>query len=664
MRFFHLGIIAVCLATAIIACGRASAPSPSSDEGKIDTTAVINYLRGVDLEGRGDPALFVELGALYRSRGTIIDRLYSQQVLERGLRRFPDNPQILLELGRTYYAQTFYPDAIRCFNEALDIDPGLCDARYHLGMTFYDRWRRVNEYTDDLATARWHLKATVACDPTNRDAAVRYASALYVLGADTLATVECTELLKRFPDCADGYLLRGVIAFEADQFADAHADFQRGLELLDEEARRVYDEMERVLSYTDHGNYDAAPASTHDAFQRGFWLDVDPDPTTPTNERWLEHVVRVFLSDLYFSCVRPPLRGWDTDRGKTFIKFGRPQSTTYSLQGRSSDGHTETWTYVINGNFHAFLFVDEFLNGNLRVPRYDDLKWSFIGHSTRATAYLPSFRTVAGVPDVVAFRDSEFASTFYMVVGVNADSLVGDVTGQAASHIYLRGAFFDDTWTQEHRFADTLTTADLAFAKRADVRIVEILRASRLPFDRYHIAIALESASGGVACILRTEGDARRYALTGLSLSDILMQRAPATPGVMFQRGDHTLYPNTGRHYPQGDAIRPYVEIYNLDVAAGQSDYLLTFSIYEAEKEEPAWRRWVGRLVELAGAGTDRVPAISQTFDRSGAEHTETETLIINIETLPTGDYELAIDVADNISGNAAQTSVTFTIGR
>jgi GWxTD domain-containing protein len=54
-----------------------------------------------------------------------------------------------------------------------------------------------------------------------------------------------------------------------------------------------------------------------------FWLDLDPTPTTPENERRIEHEKRVRLARKLFGMKKAP--GWDK-RGETLIRFGLPSS--------------------------------------------------------------------------------------------------------------------------------------------------------------------------------------------------------------------------------------------------------------------------------------------------------------------------------------------------
>ncbi len=54
-----------------------------------------------------------------------------------------------------------------------------------------------------------------------------------------------------------------------------------------------------------------------------FWIDLDPTPATPENERKIEHEKRVALARKLFGMEKVP--GWDK-RGETLIRFGLPST--------------------------------------------------------------------------------------------------------------------------------------------------------------------------------------------------------------------------------------------------------------------------------------------------------------------------------------------------
>ena len=67
------------------------------------------------------------------------------------------------------------------------------------------------------------------------------------------------------------------------------------------------------------------------AFIEKFWLELDPTPGTPFNEKRAEFWKRVNLAQVLFQdSVKP---GWETDRGKIYILLGPPNpGPTASVQ--------------------------------------------------------------------------------------------------------------------------------------------------------------------------------------------------------------------------------------------------------------------------------------------------------------------------------------------
>jgi GWxTD domain-containing protein len=668
-RLVARGFTAVVIAVAMASCSPASRSGGRDAETAAralleggDTASAIEHLERAHLERRRDPALFATLGSLYRTRGTIDGRLRSQRHLERALQLFPDDPRVLMELGRTYYAQTFYPDAEKCFRSALAIDPGLCDAHYFLGVYHYDKWKRVNAYTDDLDTARGAFARAIACDPQNADAARRYAFALYARGHADSAVAVCDTMVDRFPERAEFRLLRGAVAYDREQYDAAAADFAAGVALLDEETRSAYDDVGTFIPVSERDAYAAAPPAPRAVYDRAFWIDADPDPTTERNERALEHTYRVFLADLFYSCAYPRRRGWETERGQTLIKFGWPDSVESNMGGSWKDGRAEKWTYDAEDTVLEFVFVDEYLNGNLRIPYRADAMVGILRYAPLVTDYESEAAAVPGTMDIVAFKDSDMSGSLCIALRVDADSLVRAADIARTNHFHFRGVVFDDDWLPETRFADTLWTSEtVARSRRGLGPVYDVVRVVPVAFDNYHVACTFQDALGRAAARFRADADAYRFVGDQLTLSDILLESAADT-GAVFVRGERTLHPNTGRRYRSGERLDAYFEVYNLRVAQGRSDYSVTFLIFEApETPPPAWRRWGGRLAGLVGA--DRAPSISQTFERSGTAHREGEEVAINVDTLADGRYELVVSVEDAVSGERAEARTAFYKG-
>ncbi|HEX5132609.1 MAG TPA: tetratricopeptide repeat protein [Candidatus Krumholzibacteria bacterium] len=605
-----------------------------------------------------DPAACALLGRLYREHGTIEGRLRSQQVLESARARFPDDLELLMELGRTYFAQHFFPDAVRCFNQVLEADPHHCQAHYLLGLYHFRNWKRMNEFTDDLYAARRELRAAVSCDSSDSDAMYRYLIACYAL--DDTSSADATRAIVRFPASPEFRLYRGALAWEALDFRSCQRDFADAVALMDGDTRRAYGYVERALPVTDRDRLDDFPPEARDSVLRAYWLRADPDPTTALNERELEFIYRMFVADVRYSNGPTQKRGWETDRGAAFLKFGTPTTVAYTLGDDNRSGKVEMWSYVIGGVFHQFLFVDEFLNGNPRIPYSADILLHYLEHAPPRTALASAIVPIPAALDVVAFRDDNFAASIYLAMCVDADSLRASRADSRDDRLVVRAATFDPAWRRTGAFADTLRLTATSTHHRAGTTHLEVVR--RLPgsFDRYHLAMAMEDAHARARASVRGDADAERFVADHTKLSDILLTADPGSGGAGIKRHGQTLVPRIHRGYRAGELLRAYVEIYDLARSARSSRYEIRFAIFPAPDDDASvWEDWSRRIGGLLGLG-ETPPVIAQSFQRTGTGHDEYETIAIVIDSLPAGAYQLVISVFDGISGQEAQAGTRF----
>jgi GWxTD domain-containing protein len=83
---------------------------------------------------------------------------------------------------------------------------------------------------------------------------------------------------------------------------------------------------------------------------RQFWIEKDPRPTTPGNERLIEHWQRIAYARNHFTKNRYGVYGSD-DRGTIYVKYGEPERTKagfmHARAGRGEDYRPEfeVWLY-------------------------------------------------------------------------------------------------------------------------------------------------------------------------------------------------------------------------------------------------------------------------------------------------------------------------------
>ena len=622
-----------------------------------DTLSAIRLLEHSHLDDQADPRAHVLLGRLWRERGTIEARLRSQRVLEAARTRFGNDPAVLLELGRTYFAQRFYTNGLGCFRTVLAQNPKDCDARYMVGLYYYLNWKRLHEFLDDLAAARRELRAAVDCDPDNEDAALMYLYASYTLG-DT-SSAECDEQLARHPDRFELYMFRGLLDFDAGRYPECMERFGRGLDVAGPAERDAFASLASVLPADERDGYDGAIADIRAGMQRGYWLGADPDPTTPVNELALEHARRMFLADMLFSHPAGKQRGWETDRGEVFVKFGQPSTIDYTLGDDMFNGVIETWSYTLGGVFHQFMFVDEFLNGNPRIPYPLDFLLSFLRHSPAVSSVASHVVPLPASADVTVFRDDDLSSSIYVAALIDADSLRAAVDLSRVDHLVTRCSYFDAAWNREGGVADTSWAGNVSERRVADRPVLERVCRLSVPFDRYHIAFAFEDQAATARAVAHKDADASRFARDDLAVSDILLfdPEAPLPnhpAGNTIDRGGTRLRPRVSHRYAVGQRVHLYLEAYNLDVAAGVSAYEVRIGIYPApDDESPAWLDWGRWAAEAVGLAQGE-PAVAQSFRREGRSHVDSESVAVDIDALRPGRYRLVVEVTDLHSGSRA----------
>jgi hypothetical protein len=336
---------------------------------------------------------------------------------------------------------------------------------------------------------------------------------------------------------------------------------------------------------------------------------------------------------------------------------------SYTLGDDYRSGKVETWSYVIGGVFQQFMFVDEFLNGDPRIPYSADITLHYMLHAPQVSSLRPTVRPLPCELDVTAFRDDDLRGSLYLALRVDADSLRSLVGSDSTKQFVARGSYFDLEWNREGAFADTIRAPDLPEREGGAGRALELVRRVDVPFDRYYVACAFEDGGPRARASARSDADVARFAGDRLALSDVLLfdqaraETQPAGPGAglveAVERGGWRMRPRIGHRYGPGDRVHAYAEAYNLAAPGGACSYEIRFAIYpSAAGDTSVWDLWRGWLGDLFGTGGE--PAVAQTFSRLGNAHTAAERITIDIDALEPGRYELVVEVTDRITGERA----------
>lgn len=298
-------------------------------------------------------AAYLELARVYLATDEKKD---ARKVLDQAEKLDPNNPELYYSRGMAYgdirlselrrgKVKEEFDIRRAAFLHAIELSPTHPDAYYQLGLAYEtalnDLDQAVDQYARQIALIPDHvpaLKAMVA-------ALIR--SKQFDRGKDLFSQLLSTHRL------GDTRTLQGYAAqlqayryHATGLFSEAQQAFDTYLTTLDTtdpQEAALYRDLSLVAPADVADDYGRAPPDARNALWTAFWAARDPDPTTATNERLVEHFRRIMYARLTFSEGKSP---WDR-RGEIYIRYGDPDDRQRFLM-RSGEDAAEN--YFPTGN--------------------------------------------------------------------------------------------------------------------------------------------------------------------------------------------------------------------------------------------------------------------------------------------------------------------------
>lgn len=262
---------------------------------------------------------------LIARHGRALACLIQKKQVRRALDLFQDTVSLDSKYEAAYYNLAMCHLAMRSvdmdhhFSNVVKRFPQHRDAYFKLGI-FYESLY----YFEKAVKA---LSKQVAVNPAHsvaRGRLARVAMELKYLKQELHTTTELRDLAQKDPE---RYLpLLGAQYLESGAYEQAEASFSQFLSLLPQNERHLYEDVTLLLSAKEFETFRMIRGDEKRAFTNLFWRKIDPTPTTPVNERRLEHYRRVNYAIQNFSEGRIP---WDA-RGDVYIRFGHPDHRSWS----------------------------------------------------------------------------------------------------------------------------------------------------------------------------------------------------------------------------------------------------------------------------------------------------------------------------------------------
>lgn len=166
-----------------------------------------------------------------------------------------------------------------------------------------------------------------------------------------------TAAVSHFADLADKlgqpglHTLRLTVKSATKKEATAEASFQVQVSAnLDYAARfagnkaMLYEPLRYVVKNAEYKRMAEAGEAARDSLIAEFWRQRDPEPDTPANKLREEFYRRVAFADMRFAAVGSGKAGWETDRGRIYIKYGPPKEVHHQMAEQGSPPY-EIWFY-------------------------------------------------------------------------------------------------------------------------------------------------------------------------------------------------------------------------------------------------------------------------------------------------------------------------------
>jgi GWxTD domain-containing protein len=628
---------------------------------------------------RGNPYYYLELGLLRLKQG--LQRHDAGRLFSRALRaaRERGDPKMIAEieaqLGEIDYRRYQSVGHRRLMTgSGFRFDPDEAITNPHYAKNFLaDQSAEIEEAGElDLRQSESHYRAGASVWPAHDLSNAGLLGILY----DEQRYEEFQEQARAFvraaPDNPRSHLFLGLGLWRLARGREAAAAFERGLAMLPPQERAGLDDVSLILRRTDAEQYRALSSAQRAEYDRIYWSANDPLRLTTENEHRLEHLARVAYTDLRFSAPELHLRGWDTDRGVIYVRYGPPPVIATFPPGTEQFDNDPRAVGVVTTVWY-------YPERNLRFVFYGPPGYNFARFAGEFQAYAEDARYATPVRydnipladaldsvavQVAAFRHVSDPSRTEMVF------FAGLPLTRMAEGVDLRegpmqsGLFVTDLLERpvvtERRDERVEFTAERHLERRTFT--------TALPAGDYRYRVEARQPTTNRAA--RGAGRLPVESLGGASLvlSDVIVaSRVERRTEQPAGRADFLIDPNPAMRFVPGETVHLYWEIYNLQPdSAGTVRYTAEAILRVQSLERTGLvARAMGPVLDAIGLTAKGDDPVSLRYDVSEALAGRDRLpawVAVDLLRAPAGTYTLELGITDQVSGQTAVRRRVFAV--
>jgi GWxTD domain-containing protein len=682
-----------------VGCARVTPQSRSQADG--------HYRQGLELYRQGEPESAVWeleqairldpdlapahdlLGRIYLRRGDIRGRWLATQRARRAVALAPQDAEYRFNLATIYRERGFGHSARREFQRVLEIDSTFWQAHYEIGLLHEEGALRYE-------SAERHRKAAEAFARAARIAPGEY-EVLSHLALNLMELERWEEadeylqtVVRSDASRPQAHLLLGMAQHHLGRLLEAQQDYQAAIDRMTAEDRRPFVSLEYLATPEELEANERADSvalggrepSGRGEFLRRFWKERDPTPTTPVNERWLEHCRRVAYANIHFAAPKLDLPGWQTKRGEFYIRYGEPKVKWRELGEISTGGGLVpprwVWAYSEEGQEVSLIFADTFLNGEYNFP-FPDKSWS--AADFRNSPATIAERMVESDPEdyrhdygaepleylyrTVEFRGRDGLTELQVVYGIPNPGLDFSRSGQMArAEIERTAVLFDPNWNEMARAQDR-QNFEVPPTQTANVNRMVVEQADfQVPPGSYWLALNIRDEGSGRLGIVKAPVEVDDYGGDSLAISSLVLanELISSSGAEGFRRGDMVVVPRLGQQVQTTRPLLLYYEIYGLHVDFwGRTWYRTEYTIARIPEQKGFFSRTLATIAAPFSSGK-KWESISSSLESVGLSEMEIGRLQVDLSTAEAGDYVLKLTVTDMNSGQVVEREVGFVV--
>ena len=515
--------------------------------------------------------------------------------------------------------------------------------------------------SEERARMMEHFRLALEADPGHVEAAIRLLGHLADAGEWGEYERVAERLVAAAPEDARSHLFRGLGLHETGRDEAADSVFRRALALMDPRERAAFEDITLLLPRRLHERYAALDSAGREATARVFFTATDPLFLTGAEERRLEHYARLAWAELKFGVPERGVRGWQTEAGQIWVRYGKPWKWYQCCYGGSGSsggwmGDNDRymyWSYGLDGPVFVFRRRLTYRHARLVEPA-KELADELAAQSPELYR-LRTVTTVHGVPhQVVRFRGRDPEAT---LVEIHAepplDSLGAARGDRLAAGIFLFGPDYQPVWSRLHE---------------VEIGDLPVMLTYRLEVGPGRYRYAVEARVTGPDSVPRPAARAREmlevpgFAGAGVALSDLLLADALVPlADAPSSRQELRIVPSRTLAFEQGAPVHLYFEVYGLQPdEEGYGSYRAELAVEDSTRRNLVQRLARGaRELFRGGAGDQRVSWERTAPVRDGVV---IDYLTVELPALEAGEYVVRVRVREAGSGEEAEAVRRFRV--